>query len=147
MKQYPLFALVTLGLCLASCAPASSSVAGAKVVELKALNAFAGGAPSTAKGRAELSLQADGKTKVVVTVSGLTANTKHIGHIHTGTCTPGGPVAILLSEISSDASGNAKAETVVDTAKIPASAYVQYHQRGAGAAEGAGAGITCGDIK
>jgi CHRD domain len=147
MKQFSLLALSALALGMASCAPASSTVSNARVVELKALNKFANGADSTAKGTAELSLQADGKTKVVVIVSGLTANTKHIGHIHTGTCTPGGPVALLLSELSSDASGNAKAETVVDTAKIPASAYVQYHQRGTGAAEGAGAGITCGDIK
>jgi hypothetical protein len=147
MKQYSLLAVSALALVMASCAPASSTVSNARVVELKALGKFASGADSTAKGTAELSLQADGKTKVVVTVSGLTANTKHIGHIHTGECAKPGPVAIALSELSSDAGGNARAESVVDTAKIPASAYVQYHQRGTGAAEGAGAGITCGDIK
>jgi hypothetical protein len=143
------YATIGLGLVafgMVACAPASNTVGNGRNVDLSPLGLFADGSSSTAKGNAELILLADGKTKVTVTVTGLTANTKHIGHIHTGKCSAAGPVVILLNELTADATGKAKAETVVDTSKIPTSAYVQHHQRGTGAAEGAGTGIVCGDV-
>ncbi len=135
-----------IALAMVSCAPATNTIGNGRVMTLSPLGLFADGSSSTAKGQAELFLLADGKTKMVVTVTGLTPNTKHIGHIHNGKCSAAGPVAILLNELIADATGKASAETIVDTTKIPASAYVQHHQRGTGAAEGAGAGIVCGDI-
>ena len=132
-----------------ACAPAPSAapVAGSKSAIMTSLNTFASGAPSTAIGQASLIPSSDGKTKVTVTVTGLTANTKHIGHIHTGSCANPGPVVLPLEELSSGANGNGTISSTVETAKIPAAAYVQYHQRGKGDPAGAGAGIVCGDIK
>jgi hypothetical protein len=132
-----------------ACAPAPSAapVAGSKSAIMTSLNTFASGAASTAVGAASLIPSSDGKTKVVVTVTGLTANTKHIGHIHTGSCANPGPVALPLEELGSDGNGAGSVSSTVETAKIPAAAYVQYHQRGKGDPAGAGAGIVCGDIK
>ena len=132
------------------CAPAPSTatpVAGSKSAIMTSLGTFASGAASTAIGQATLVPAKDGKMTVTVTVSGLTTNTKHVGHIHTGACANPGPVALPLEELSSDGNGNGTISSTVEAAKIPASAYVQYHQRGKGDAAGAGGGIVCGDIK
>lgn len=154
MKQFQKWLVVSsfgaLGaVVLWACAPAPSTspVAGAKSATMTSLNTFASGAPSTAVGAASLIPSSDGKTKVTVTVTGLTANTKHIGHIHAGSCANPGPVVLPLEELSSDGNGTGNVSSTVETAKIPAAAYVQYHQRGKGDPAGAGAGIVCGDIK
>ncbi len=144
MKHLEKFVLAALCLGLAACAPAAVD---GKKVALSSLNAFADGSASTAKGEATLVAQTDGKTKIIVSVTGLTKNTKHIGHVHNGACAAGGPVAIVLLRLESDANGNATAETTVDTAKLTGSQYVQYHQRDVGADGGIGGGIVCGDIK
>ncbi len=144
--KYTVFVLGLITFAMVSCAPTSTSANNGRIVVLNPLGNFASGEASTAKGQAELVALTDGKTKVIVTVSGLTPNTKHVGHIHIGKCTTPGPVAIALTELSADANGKASAETLVDTNKIPANAYVQHHQRGVGAAEGAGGGIVCGDV-
>ncbi len=133
-----------------ACAPAPSAatpVAGSKSAIMTSLGTFASGAASTAIGQATLVPAKDGKMTVTVTVSGLTANTKHVGHIHTGSCANPGPVALPLEELGSDGNGAGSVSSTVETAKIPAAAYVQYHQRGKGDPAGAGAGIVCGDIK
>jgi CHRD domain len=155
MKQFKNWLVVSgLGILgtvvLWGCAPASSTatpVAGSKSANMTSLGTFASGAASTAIGQATLVPAKDGKMTVTVTISGLTANTKHVGHIHTGACANPGPVALPLEELSSDASGNGTISSTVEAAKIPAAAYVQYHQRGKGDPAGAGAGIVCGDIK
>ncbi len=138
-----------IGLLLAfgfvSCAPAAID---GKKVGLSSLNTFADGSASTARGEAILVAQTDGKTKIIVSVTGLTKNTKHIGHVHNGACAVQGPVALVLLRLEADANGNATAETVVDTAKLVGAQYVQYHQRDLGdPAGGIGGGILCGDIK
>lgn len=154
MKQFQKWLVVSsfgaLGAVLLwACAPApgAAPVAGSKSATMTSLNTFANGAPSTAVGAASLIPGSDGKTKVSLTVTGLTANTKHVGHIHTGSCATPGPVVLPLEELASDGNGNGSVSSTVDTAKIPAAAYVQYHQRGKGDPAGAGAGIVCGDIK
>jgi hypothetical protein len=140
-RQFGLFALIAL---FAACAPAALE---GKKLALSSLSTFADGSPSTAKGDATLVAQTDGKTKIVVSVSGLTKNTKHIGHVHNGACAAQGGVALVLLRLESDGNGNASAETVVDTNKLTGSQYVQYHQRDVGAEGGIGGGILCGDIK
>ena len=144
MKLLEKFVIVGLSVGFAACAPAAVD---GKKVAMSSLNAFADGTASTAKGEATLVAMTDGKTKIIVSVTGLTKSTKHIGHVHNGTCAVGGPVAIVLSRLEADANGNASAETVVDTAKLTGSQYLQYHQRDAGADGGIGGGIVCGDIK
>ena len=133
-----------------ACAPAptqASLPAGSKTAIMTSLGTFASGAASSAVGQATLVPAKDGKMTVTVTVSGLTANTKHVGHIHTSACANPGPVALPLEELSSDGNGNGTISSTVEASKIPAAAYVQYHQRGKGDAAGAGGGIVCGDIK
>jgi CHRD domain len=154
MKQFQKWLVVSSfsvvgAMVLWACAPAPSAapVAGGKSATMTSLNTFASGAPSTAIGAASLIPSSDGKTKVTVSVTGLTANTKHVGHIHTGSCATPGPVALPLEELSSDGNGAGSVSSTVETAKIPTAAYVQYHQRGKGDPAGAGAGIVCGDIK
>ena len=138
-------ALAVLTVIFAACAPATIE---GKKIAVSSLNNFADGSASTAKGEAALVLQADGKTKVIVTINGLTKGTKHIGHIHNSSCAVQGPVAIVLTRLEADASGNARSETIVDTAKLTGSQYVQFHQRDVGDAAGPiGTGIVCGDIK
>lgn len=144
MKNLEKFVIAALSLGLAACAPAAVD---GKKIALSSLNTFADGSASTAKGEATLVALTDGKTKIVVTVTGLTKSTSHIGHVHNGACAAGGPVAIVLLKLSADASGNATAETTVDTAKLTGSQYIQYHQRDVGAEGGIGGGIVCGDIK
>ncbi len=144
MKLLEKFVIVALSLGFAACAPAAVD---GKKVALSSLSTFADGTSSTAKGEATLVAQTDGKTKIIVSVAGLTKSTKHIGHVHNGTCAAQGPVAIVLLRLEADANGNASAETVVDTAKLVGGQYVQYHQRDVGADGGIGGGIVCGDIK
>jgi hypothetical protein len=144
MKLLEKFVLAAFALGFSACAPAA--VEGKKVA-LSSLNAFADGSASTAKGVATLVAQTDGKTKIIVSVTGLTKSTKHIGHVHNGACAAQGGVALVLLRLEADANGNASAETTVDTAKLIGSQYVQYHQRDVGADGGIGGGILCGDIK
>ncbi len=144
MKLLEKFVIAALTVGFAACAPAAVD---GKKVALSSLNAFADGSASTAKGEATLVAMTDGKTKIIVSVTGLTKNTKHIGHVHNGACAAQGPVAIVLLRLEADGNGNASAETVVDTAKLVGSQYVQYHQRDNGAEGGIGGGILCGDIK
>ncbi len=144
MKLLEKFVIAALSLGFAACAPAAVD---GKQVALSSLNTFADGSASTAKGVATLVAQTDGKTKIVVAVTGLTKSTNHIGHVHNGACAAQGPVALVLLRLSADANGNATAETTVDTAKLTGSQYVQYHQRDTGAEGGIGGGIICGDIK
>jgi hypothetical protein len=140
-----IIALTALTMLFAACAPATIE---GKKIAVGSLGTFADGSASTAKGEASLVLQADGKTKVIVTVTGLTKSTKHIGHIHNSTCAVQGPVAIVLTRLEADANGNARSETIVETAKLTGSQYVQFHQRDVGDAAGPiGTGIVCGDIK
>jgi CHRD domain len=139
------FLLFALAFSFAACAPATIE---GKRVALQSLNTFADGSPSTAKGEAQLVLQADGKTKLTVTVNGLTKSTKHIGHVHNGSCAAQGPVALVLTRLEADGNGNANASTVLDTAKLTGAQYVQFHQRDVGdPAGGIGGGILCGDLK
>jgi hypothetical protein len=144
MKNLEKFVIAALSLSLAACAPAA--VEGKKIT-LSSLNTFADGTASTAKGEATLVAQTDGKTKIIVSVTGLTKNTTHIGHVHNGACAAQGGVALVLLKLSADANGNATTETIVDTAKLTGSQYIQYHQRDVGATGGIGGGILCGDIK
>ena len=144
MKLLEKFVIAALSLGFAACAPAAVD---GKKVALSSLNTFADGSASTAKGEATLVAQTDGKTRIIVSVTGLTKSTNHIGHIHNGTCAFQGQVALILLRLAADANGNATVETTVDTAKLTGSQYVQYHQRDVGADGGIGGGIICGDIK
>lgn len=141
------WASATLGLVgaivLWACAPSAGSAS--KNFGLNPQGVLSNGAASAVKG--SITVTPDGaKTKIAVSMSGLEPNSTHAGHVHIGTCSAVGPVAVLLSAVKADASGNGSATTDVDSAKLSGSVYVAYHQRGPDDANGIGAFITCGEI-
>ncbi|HWG84732.1 MAG TPA: hypothetical protein VNT60_04550 [Deinococcales bacterium] len=123
-------------------APAAANLS--KSLNLAASGPLATGQASAAAGNAVLVPVEGGKTLVTVYFRGLPAGGKHAGHIHTGACATPGGVAVPLAEVMADDKGRGVSFTVVDTARIPATSYVNYHQ---GVAPNVGGGITCGDIK
>lgn len=146
--------LLLLSACvlLSACAPTATDSAvqtsGSGPVQTLTMNpigTLATGENSAVSGSAEVAALADGKFQVTVTLSGLPANSAHMGHIHVGDCSVVGPVALGLTEITSDASGNG---TVTSEVKgpLPADGYIAYHQRGPTDPEGIGSFITCGNI-
>jgi CHRD domain len=98
-----------------------------------------------ARGSATLTQQGN-DVRIVVQLSGMTANQESAGHIHSGKCTPGGPVTVNLTPIRADAQGNGRAESVVPNTTIATlgngNNYIQYHVT----LSPPGAPIACGDI-
>jgi hypothetical protein len=83
----------------------------------------------SASGTARLSL-ANNKLTVKINVSGLEPNSKHIAHIHKGSCDSQGAVLYTLTPVVADASGHGTSTTVVDNVtSIPAIGwYVNVHE-------------------
>jgi hypothetical protein len=80
-------------------------------------------------GNAQLSIEG-GKLKVTITLSGLVPNSKHIAHIHQGTCeAQGAGVLYSLDPVVADASGKGTSTTTLDqVTSIPSSGwYVNAH--------------------
>lgn len=146
MKLHVLLGL-SVAATLAACAPTATGPARVATMTpvLQAGAAIpAGGGP---RGRAELISLSNNMTRVSVTLQGLAPNSRHAGHIHMASCAQGGGVVLPLPDITAGADGNGSTMAEVETAKIPAAAYVQYHERATGDASGIGAGITCGDVR
>jgi hypothetical protein len=68
---------------------------------------------SGAEGHGRIAMSSNSFT-VTLTVSGLVPNTSHLAHIHKGDCSVIGAVAVALSNVVADASGNATAVTSLD---------------------------------
>jgi hypothetical protein len=143
MKQIGMVVLGILAGLFVACAPAAGS--NSKTVNLTPIGSLSSGATSQVAGSATISADSP-KSKVTVSLRGLEPNSKHAGHLHVGTCSAVGPVAVGLNVITADANGNGSSTTDVDTAKL-AGAYVAYHQRGPDDANGIGSFVTCGEIK
>jgi Cu/Zn superoxide dismutase len=136
--------LVAFGaLAFASCAPANTGPS--YDVKISSTGALATTAASTVVGTASINTMTDGSAKVVVKLSGMEANSKHAMHIHVGSCANQGGVVIGLPDVTADASGNGSIEKMIETAKIPAAAYVNIHQKSSDA--GVGGGIACGNVR
>jgi hypothetical protein len=143
-------------LLLAACAPKTDSstnstaapvqTAAPKAVVMNPTGTLATGEASAVNGSAQVIDLGNGKSQVVVTLSGLPANSAHMGHIHVGDCSVVGPVVLGLNAVNSDAAGNGTSVSEVTTAQIPADAYIAYHQRGPNDAAGIGSFISCGNI-
>ena len=104
--------------------------------------AMTGLGDSGASGEAILT-PSGGQTEVSVTLSGLTANAAHPGHIHQGTCDALGTVVVPLTPINADASGSGTATVTAPIAADSAMAgdhIVVYHDPG-------GTPIVCGAIE
>jgi len=82
----------------------------------------------TASGTATLQVQA-GSVTLELAISGLQANSKHVSHIHLGSCQQRGSIAIGLNEVTADAQGNADTKTTITATYPPASStwYVVVH--------------------
>ncbi|HEX2095613.1 MAG TPA: hypothetical protein VHG28_24665 [Longimicrobiaceae bacterium] len=87
-----------------------------------------------------------GQTGVTVQLTGFQPNSRHAGHIHTGTCENPGPPVAPLPEITADANG---AGNATGTASLPMTTamdgqhIVSYHQ---GGADSPGPPVVCGAI-
>ena len=131
---------------LFACAPAPSAgnspedVAPARVIDFTDLN-------SDAVGRLEVALQPDGKMRMVIRLSGLRAGSNHAAHVHSGSCQRLGALTASLAGVSADSAGRAVSSSIVDTTRLPQSAYVMVHERAANAANGPGVGIACATFR
>ena len=121
-------------------------VAPPKTAAIKAVGNLADGTASKAAGQITLTDLGGGKARLSVLINGISGSTKHMGHIHVGTCAAVGPVAQALPEITTDASGTGASNAEIEPAKLPAQIYVAYHQRGQADAAGIGSFIACAEI-
>lgn len=133
-------------LLLAGCVPNNSGSSPAKVAAIKPIGNLTDGSPSKASGEIVLSDIGNGKTRLSVNIKTLSANTKHMGHIHIGTCAAVGPVATALPVLSTDGSGSGSVNVDIELAKLPAQIYVAYHQRSPDDAAGIGSFVACTEI-
>jgi hypothetical protein len=85
-------------------------------------------ANESANGTAQLSIDS-GKLTVKLTLTSLTPNSKHIAHIHKGSCEAQGPVLYTLTPVVADVSGKGTSTTVLpNLSSIPAKSwYVNVH--------------------
>jgi CHRD domain len=136
----PAFILIAL---LAACAP--SNTAPDRTVAFNSTDPL--GKAGVVQGNVQVIAQGDGLTRVQITLTGLTPNTRHATHIHVGSCTNQGAVVVPLTEVSADANGTGQSTTSVEAGKIPVAAYVNVHERASNDAAGVGGGIACATIK
>jgi Cu/Zn superoxide dismutase len=82
----------------------------------------------TASGTATLHVQPASVT-IELAISGLQPNSKHVSHIHLGSCQQRGGIAIFLSDVTADAQGNADTKTTITATYPPATGtwYVVVH--------------------
>ena len=148
--------MIMLGIgLLSACVPNNSGnppaqpaaqVAPPKTAAIKAVGNLADGSASKATGQITLTDLGGGKARLSVLISGISGSTKHMGHIHVGTCAVVGPVAQALPVLSTDASGTGATNAEIEPAKLPASIYVAYHQRSPDDSAGIGGFIACAEI-
>jgi len=86
------------------------------------------GIDTTASGSATLVVE-QGSVTIDVVISGLQANSKHVSHIHLGSCQSRGTIAIGLNAVTADGQGNADAKTTINATYPPATGtwYVVVH--------------------
>jgi Cu/Zn superoxide dismutase len=82
----------------------------------------------TASGTATLQVQ-PGSVTLELAIVGLQPNSKHVSHIHLGSCQQRGGIAIFLSDVTADAQGSADTKTTISAIYPPASGtwYVVVH--------------------
>ena len=82
----------------------------------------------TASGTATLQVQPASLT-LELAIAGLQPNSKHVSHIHVGSCQQRGGIAIFLSDVTADAQGNADTKTTISATYPPTTGtwYVVVH--------------------
>jgi hypothetical protein len=140
MKLLPL--LITPVLALFVACPQTQAP---KTYTINPTGTFAAGEKSTVGGTVTVADMGGGKTRVTVTLAGLTPNTTHANHFHQGSCASNGGVVVGFTDLKSDANGRASLTQEIETAKITANAYYAVHQKSS--ADGVGGLVGCGDLK
>ncbi len=80
-----------------------------------------------ASGTATLSI-VNSKPAVTIKLSGLQPNSRHIAHIHYGSCDAQGDIAVMLNPVVADAHGNGTSVTTIDN--LPSTSkglYINVH--------------------
>jgi Cu/Zn superoxide dismutase len=120
----------TGGIAAASPSPSPSPIAASPSPSPSGLNFKITGADPTvtATGTATLQIQS-GSVTVELAIGGLQPNSKHVSHIHLGSCQQRGSIAIGLNEVTADAQGNADTKTTITATYPPATGtwYVVVH--------------------
>jgi Cu/Zn superoxide dismutase len=82
----------------------------------------------TASGTVTLQVQS-GSVTLELAITGLQPNSKHVSHIHLGSCQQRGSIAIGLNQVTADAQGNADTKTTITATYPPATGtwYVVVH--------------------
>jgi hypothetical protein len=94
---------------------------------------------------------ANGQLTVTITMSGLKADSKHIAHIHKGSCRSQGDVAYPLNPVVADKAGTGTSTTIIKgVSSIASGWYVNVHQAATAAdLQASQVGfdpIACGDV-
>jgi Cu/Zn superoxide dismutase len=86
------------------------------------------GIATMATGRITLVVQ-PGNVTIDLAISGLQPDSKHVSHIHLGSCQQRGTIAIGLNEVTADGQGNAETKTTISATYPPATGtwYVVVH--------------------
>jgi Cu/Zn superoxide dismutase len=86
------------------------------------------GIDTTATGTITLVVQA-GTVTLDLAISGLQPDSKHVSHIHLGSCQQRGSIAIGLNQVTADGQGNAETKTTITATYPPATGtwYVVVH--------------------
>lgn len=86
------------------------------------------GIDTTATGTITLVVQ-PGTVTLDLVINGLQPDSKHVSHIHLGSCQQRGSIAIGLNQVTADGQGNAETKTTITAAYPPASGtwYVVVH--------------------
>jgi hypothetical protein len=86
------------------------------------------GIDTTATGTSTLVVQS-GNVTIDLAISGLQPDSKHVSHIHLGSCQQRGGIAISLNQVTADGQGNAETKTTISATYPPATGtwYVVVH--------------------
>jgi Cu/Zn superoxide dismutase len=86
------------------------------------------GIDTTATGTVTLVVQ-PGTVTLDLVISGLQPDSKHVSHIHLGSCQQRGSIAIGLNQVTADGQGDAETKTTITAAYPPATGtwYVVVH--------------------
>lgn len=89
-----------------------------------------------------------GSFTVTIKLTGITASSSHISHVHKGSCAKPGGIVYALQQVIADSSGAATVTSTVSVDySVPADGwYVNVHHGPDLSAPANGPSITCGDL-
>ncbi len=93
-------------------------------------------------------VKATGSFMVTIKLTGMTPNSSHISHVHSGGCSKPGGIAYALQQVIADSSGAATVTSTVPVGySVPAAGwYVNVHHGPDFSVPANGPSISCGDL-